>query len=124
MIDVGYFKLAKNVSKYSDYKIKVGAVIANRKPIGVASNQSKTHPIHANPNTSSRKSIHAEIRAVINCGRENLNGASVYVYRQTKNGKPALARPCNYCYNYLKNMGVKRIYYTIAEYPYWKMETL
>jgi hypothetical protein len=124
MLEIGYFKLAKNVSKYSDYKIKVGAVIARRKPIGVASNKCKTHPIHANPDKSLRKNIHAEIRAVINCGNEDLKGAIVYVYRQTKDGKPALARPCNYCYNYLKERGVRTIYYTTNEEPYWRMEDL
>lgn len=119
-----YFTLARNVSKYSSHRVRVGAVIVKKRPIGIGYNVSKTHPIHADPYTSVRSSIHAEIRAIMNCNEYDLRDSVAYVYRETKDGNPALARPCNYCYSMLQSIGVKRIYYSISEFPYWKMEDL
>jgi pyrimidine deaminase RibD-like protein len=121
--EIGYFKLAKEISYQSDHRVKVGAVIVNPKPISIASNINKTHPVHANPYVSIRGSLHAECRAVIRCN-SNLNGSTIYVYRELKNGLPGLARPCNYCLTILKEYGIRVIYYSTSTYPYWKMERI
>ena len=120
----GYFKLARNVSKLSDHKVKVGAVIVNKKPVSACSNKAKTHPTYANPDKGRIGSLHAEIRCLINCEREDLTGAIIYVYREVKGGRPALARPCSACLGYLKEAGVKKMIYTINEYPYYQTERL
>lgn len=121
LLRVGYFKLAKNVSKYSNHRAKVGCVVSKKKPISVASNKVKTHPKCI---SETSKSTHAEIRAILNSGIEDLSGAYIYIYRETKDGKPALARPCNICYSFIAECGIKRIYYTVSTYPYWKMEKI
>lgn len=112
--------LAKKVAKKSTHKYQVGAVLCkNRKPVSFGCNVPKTHPVHANPNVSVRRSIHAEIAAILaaKCG---LYGTTIYIYRETKNGKPALAKPCKYCMNLLRRNGVKNIIYTIDKYPYYE----
>jgi len=86
ILDFGYFKLARNVSKYSDHKTKVGCVICKKRPIAVGANHIKTHP---RCNDGFSKSTHAEVKAIINSGQEDLSGATVYVYREHKNGSPA-----------------------------------
>lgn len=121
LLDMGYFKLARNVSKYSDHRVKVGCVIVKKKPICASSNKAKSHP---KCNSKISNSTHAEIRALINCGMENLNGAVMYIFRETKRGYPALARPCNMCYTMLKSRGIRKVFYTIPEYPFWKEEKL
>lgn len=120
--NISYFNLAKEVSKYSDHRVKVGCVIVKKKPIGIACNRNKTHPKYANPYKDIRGAIHAEIRAVINSGVDDLDNCSAYVYRETKDGIPAMARPCEFCYKFLKDLGIRKIYYTINEYPFFRME--
>jgi pyrimidine deaminase RibD-like protein len=113
ILEYGYFKLARNISKFSDHRVKVGCVIANKKPISAASNKDKTHPKYADPDHSVRSSTHAEVRAIINCGVEDLTGAIAYVYREYKDGRPGLAKPCNSCLDILRERGIKRVYYSI-----------
>lgn len=122
MLEKGFFKLAKNVSKNSNHRCKMGCVIAQHgKPIAVGWNYYKTHPQHTA--NSFRQTIHAEIKALMSADTE-LQGAIAYVYRETYNGTPALARPCNYCYAQLRKAGIKTVYYTTEEHPYWKKEKI
>ena len=119
ILDIGYFKLARNVSKLSTYKIKVGAVIANHKPISIGYNTDKSHPPSLKPTT------HAEMKAILNAGSvESLRGRSIYVYREFMNTNPAFARPCMECLKVLKDVGIRKIYYSIDQPPYWKKERI
>jgi len=114
---IGYFKLAKNVSKYSTVSPKVGAVIARKKPISVGFNKDK--PVMDNYST------HAEINAILTAGGrfDDLDGCVIYVYRE-RNGLPALSRPCDRCMEFIKEKGIKKVFYTINEPPYYIMERL
>lgn len=121
----GYFLLAKNTSKYSDHpRVQVGAVIAKKKPISAASNKMGTHPKYANPEDSFRMSIHAEIRAVINSGCYDLSGGEIWIYRQHHDGKPGLSRPCEHCLSVLRERGIKTMYYSTEEFPYYRKEKI
>lgn len=122
--DIGFFHLAELASKKSTHpKYKVGCVIVvSGRVMSLGWNQNKTHPRHANPQNSFRRTIHAEVNAIMSAS--DISGGIVYVYRELKNGRPALARPCNYCYKLLEEKGVKRIYYTVRSSPYWREETL
>lgn len=124
LLRTGFFRLAKNVSKLSDHRVKVGAVIVNKKPLIACSNKKKTHPQWADPSKTIRASIHAECRAIINCRHENLEGATVYVYREDAKGNPKLARPCNFCWSVMKKAGIKKVYYTIEESPFYRIERI
>jgi deoxycytidylate deaminase len=124
ILDIGFFRLARNTSKFSDHRVKIGAVVSNKKPISAASNRVKTHPRYANPDNSVRGSVHAEVRAIINSERDDLRGAEIYVYREHLDGTPALARPCSNCMELLAEVGIRNIYYTCEEYPFYKREKL
>jgi len=123
-LNVGYFKMARQASQYSDHRVKVGAVLCNKRPIGFASNRVRTHPLYANPHNSIRGSIHAEIRAVLNSNKEDLSRCTMFIYRGLKNGKPAMAKPCPHCLEFLRSRGLKRIYYTVDSFPYYRKEDL
>lgn len=118
----GYFTLARNVSFLSDHPTRVGCVIVRKKPLIACSNKKCSHPKYAN-GSDIRGSLHAEIRAILNC-RSDLNGSVAYIYRETLGGEPALSRPCVYCMEALKEAGIKKIYYTINEYPYYRWERI
>lgn len=124
ILNKGFFRLARNISFYSSHKIRVGAVISRKKPISIGFNIRKTHPRYSNPSNTYRDSIHAEMAALIRSGTDNVKGADIYIYRETDNGVPALARPCEMCYNMLKQCGIRKIFYSINIYPYWRSEKL
>ena len=121
MLSKGFFQLAKSASMNSNHRYKVGCVIAlHGKPVTVGFNVCKSHPQYT---TCEHPSIHAEVKAIINA-RCNLQGGIAYVYRETRNGQSALAKPCNLCYNILQEAGIKSVYYSTNQYPYWSVEKL
>ena len=66
------FRLAKNVSKHSDYKIKMGAVIVkNGKPISVGFNKIKYFGKWYIP---PKATLHAEMDAIRTSGKERIKG--------------------------------------------------
>lgn len=104
-----FLNLAKKASKRSDHRShKIGCVIAKRNRIvGIGFNRMKTHP----KSPHSHKNIHAEFMAVINAGFE-VKGATAYVFRQQKNGTWAISRPCEYCWKFLLDHGIKEVVYS------------
>lgn len=113
--------LAKTSSHHSAYKIRVGAVLVRHgKPISVGFNRTKTHRKSADHALT----IHAEHSALIAANGANLQGATVFVYREDKQGKPRLARPCKNCMRLLREKGCKTMIYTTVEYPYFAIERL
>ena len=123
--DFKFFDVAKAVSKTSSYNAyKIGAVIVNKKEIiSVGCNVKKTHPMqkklnplrYSNWDDVSPKLhhfLHAEMSAIIHSDNKDLSKMSIYVYRETKEGKMANSRPCNACMQALREKGIKRIFYT------------
>jgi len=104
-----FLELAKKESQLSNHHShKIGCIIAKgNKILGVGHNMMKTHP-HS---PHQFKNCHAEFLAVLNSGG-NVKGSTVYVYRQQKNGNPAISRPCKDCWKYLLNQGVKDVVYS------------
>lgn len=106
-----HMKKAEKLSNKSPSKVKIACVIAlKNKVISYGyNNMNKTHPMSkAYGNT-----LHAEISALSKAkSKKNLNKCTVYIYRQLKNGKEAMSRPCKYCMQQLKLAGIKKICYT------------
>ena len=125
-----YFNLAKSVSYTSNFpKVHIGAVIINGHDIlAVACNTKRSHPImkKLNPlrftNNATQKDIdhcknriHAEIASILKCNKKDLVGASIYVYRETKDGYIAMCRPCAACMHEIVECGITDIYYTTED---------
>lgn len=108
-----FFDLAKKLSYRSDHQQhRLGCVIVKKnRVISVGWNVLKTHTQSPHP----YRSIHAEFSAIIGVDKRELKGSDVYVYRENKNGTPALARPCIHCYKCLQQVGVEKIYYTTTD---------
>lgn len=97
----------------------MGAVIVYKgHPVSVGCNQTKTHP------NAPYTGLHAEVQAIRASDRDSLNGSSIFVYRRRKDGRIGKARPCEHCMKELKRVGVRWIYYSIDEYPYWEVEKI
>lgn len=117
-----YFELARSVSMHSNYKIRMGAVLLyHGTPVSVGFNQVKTHP----QNYSDAVSIHAEQSCIKTCGRKNIEGSTMFIYREhKKTHMPRMARPCSKCMALLRKMKVRRMYYSTNTFPFWESEDL
>lgn len=112
-----FFSLAREVSKLSNYHThKLAAIIVKgNRIVSIGINDQKTHP---KSDTRFNK-LHAELAAIIR-SRTDLRGASIYVYREQKNGEIGCSFPCSACYEAIRSAGIKRIYY--SDYDSYKME--
>ena len=46
------------------------------------------------------------------------------VYREDGDGNPVLAKPCENCQTIMKEFGIKKVYYSIPDSPYYEKLTL
>lgn len=104
-----FLSLAKQASRRSDHHThKLGCVIAKgKKVLGTGFNVLKTHP----KSPHNWKAVHAEFMAVMSAGYD-VDGATAYIFRQQKNGTWAAAKPCESCWQFLVDCGVKEIVYS------------
>ena len=125
-----YLNLAKSASNNSDFsQHKLGAVIVyHGTPLAFGCNSTKTSPVqkHYNRNRKNfdvnadyenNNSLHAEMSCLLKIRNLDIDFSkvSVFVYRQTANGKTALSRPCEACRTAMKEQGIKDVYYTTKE---------
>ena len=119
------FHYAKAAAEMSDFsRAKVGcAVMDKNKVLSVGFNTTKTHPQQKHYNqlrifrddvSSTPAQLHAEMAAVIQLQDADIDWsrADVYVYRIRKDRPYGMARPCPACMGVLRDLGVRRVYYT------------
>ena len=128
------FKKAQAASRLSDYPTHhLGAVITvGSRIVAVGYNTTKTNPIQKYYNlerkfdyeTKNNGMVHAEMACLIQTKNMDLDWtkAAIYVYREHKDGTPALAKPCPACQKALQERGIKNIYYTTDDIPFAKMK--
>lgn len=110
--DIENYNLALNIANNSQCRYKHGAlitrggnilstginVIAHKKGITLRYGR---HCI----------TIHAEIKAVLNCRADNVQGTILYSARIGKNGKACISKPCEICAAILKEYGIYQVVY-------------
>lgn len=111
-LTVGILNQAIKEASMSKAKVKVGAVIfKGKKIISSGHNDIRHHRIHPKyqdyPNA-----LHAEQDALIGIDWNNVRGCSIIVIRVNPTGKLAESRPCDKCYELLKYVGIKKIFYS------------
>lgn len=62
--------------------------------------------------SSNYRRIHAEVRALSKLWPNKRKGTKVWSIRITPGGKLACAKPCSNCEKYLREQGVKSVFYT------------
>lgn len=117
--EIAYFQAAKAVSSLSDHHYKIGCVIVNKHKIISSgfNSETKCHRLQAQLNLNHYKmhspgKLHAETSALLPIRDRDLSRASIYIYRELKDGTKALAKPCPCCEKLLRSYGIKHIYYT------------
>lgn len=116
-----YFHAARAISGLSDYKQKIGCVVVMGHTIISSghNSHSKCHAMQAKLNKDEFGYeciglVHAEVDALLPLlkRRLDLSRASIYVYRQRKDGSLGLARPCASCMSLIRRLGIRNVYYT------------
>ena len=120
------FKKAKEEMMRADYSgpARIGcAVYYKGALIAKGHNSNKTCPLqkkynkyrYENCNTPDK--THAELMALkkIRWLDIDFSLVEVYTYRELKNGKPSMSRPCESCIEFIKQLGIKRICYTTPD---------
>ena len=121
-------RLARTVSKVSDVKeYKLGAIIFDKhKVYCYACNTDKEIPMQRKYNkykapdahTWHKHSAHAEMNCIHKLLQQyyddlpDCSQLSILVYREHRDGSPALARPCNACAQAIRDLGFRHVYYT------------
>lgn len=117
-----YFKAAKAMAEMSNFKQHhIGAVaVCGHKIISSGYNSNKTNPIQKRLNihrfdVDTNHTVHAELACLlplINRKDINFSDVSLYIYREYKNGSPALSKPCPSCMALIRQLGIKKLYYS------------
>lgn len=113
-----FFRLAKNASLlnvYSPVRTRMGAVLVRKhKVLAFETNHLKSHPKWANG--EKYFSIHCEVKTVLTAMALGIDviGSDIYIFRQTKSGDLALAKPCESCFAFLLENKIKTVYYTVT----------
>jgi len=104
-----HMQIAKAMSFQSTFRVRIGAVAIRKKNIiSVGHNKIKTHPLISRNNY---RKLHAEVSCIVGGDRDQLRGATMYVYRQDLNGELAMCKPCLMCQAILKEAGIKEVFY-------------
>ena len=109
----------KTIATGSDFKFRHGAILVNCNNI-IRSSCNSPRPIIAfnkfHPNRIA--SLHAEIGCILNMKLEQTRGCDIYVCRILRNNKFANSYPCEMCQAVCSKMGIRKIYYSIADNDY------
>ncbi len=115
MINSPILKAAIEEAKQSTYKQhKVAAVIfKGKRVIAAAHNQVRSNKI---PYKFKKflESSHAEAHCIIKA-RRNLEGYSILVVRLNNQHEIRLAKPCEFCHEFINYVGINKIYYSTNE---------
>jgi len=111
---------ATHITKQADPNctFAVGAIIVlGSRIISTGACTTKTHP--ANPKikaSTKRDQLCAEIVAALKStkilSRAQIKNCRVYIARKRKDGTVAMAKPCKHCTKFLKELGIRAVFYT------------
>ncbi len=85
------------------------AIFKHGKLVSLGCNIQKTHP-----KFPELYSVHAEIKAILSA-QSALDGCDIYIYRETKKGDIAMAKPCPVCLQTIIEAKIHRVFYTVPD---------
>lgn len=123
---IRFFDKAAEVAASSEFdKYHLGCVaVLKNKIIASASNKLKTHPLQAHydkyrqfnvmSDPKNIHSLHAEIACLNMLRNQDIcyKDLELYIVRLRRDRDYGLARPCIACFNYIQNLGIRKIYYS------------
>jgi len=114
--------LAKLESYKSTYHQPIGAIFINgNKILSRGYNQIRYKSTGSRAFSTYESSLHAERDCLSKLAKERIRGGVLVLYRRYKDDSSALSRPCNQCMWMLEELGVRRVIYSTAVYPYYEI---
>jgi len=114
--DIRFFEFASKMAKISNYgKFNHGAVLVRHGAVLSAScnkNKSCSFGERFRERNIGIATLHAELGAILNMGRESTENSDVYVVRANALGEFRNSCPCPMCQEAMKFVGVKRVFYS------------
>jgi deoxycytidylate deaminase len=114
-----YISLALHESTRSTHgRVSIGAVIVDGNyVVSRSANHIHTHPKQAALNAAEGlmykgACLHAEVGALVNARRYDVQGCDIFVGRYDRRGNLADCKPCPACERGLRNSGISRCYFT------------
>ena len=113
-----HFEQAANMARKSISRFRLGAVLVKKSQV-ISAGFNAMHKTHTlmqkyNLDKSWTPGLHAEVHACIGVPAADLYGADLYVTRILKNGETAMAKPCAICQKFIADVGIRRVYYSVA----------
>jgi len=100
-----FVDIAAQQAAKSTFRYRLGAIVLNGREItGRGFNKTKTHPKLVQ---YGHYTIHAECDALLRAASGNI----LIVVRLSKKGKLVCSKPCDKCMKYIKDYGIKKVYY-------------
>lgn len=109
--------LLQRLAEKSDSNYKIGALLVKGGSVlNVGFNHKGTSKLiekrrHLRPINST---VHAEIHAILGIPKSVAAGAVIYTGRFTPSGKVSNSRPCTLCQSILKEMNIRKVFYTVS----------
>lgn len=123
--EMKWFDKAAEIAASSNFeKYRVGCIaVLKNKLVSASPNKLKTHPLQAEFDKyrefnctdymKNMHSLHAEIACLSSIKRDiKYKDLELYVVRVCKSGRLGLARPCSACMPFIKDLGIRKIYYS------------
>lgn len=109
----GILKLAiEEAEKSTNYPYRVGAVVfKSSRIISSGHNQVRSNSICKKYKIYD-ESLHAEQDALLGLEWSKLKNCSICVIRMNSSGNLSMGKPCKMCWNILKFVGIKNVYYS------------
>lgn len=115
-----FFDLAAKVARLSEHpQFRMGAVlVSGNRVLSVGVNKNKTHP----KSNNIWRTIHAELDCAFGVDADDLHGTTLYVARIKKDGSFGISRPCAFCACFLRDSGIRRVYYCDGENTFGELD--
>lgn len=114
MLTVGILRKAIEEAEKSSYRFKIGCVIfKGSRIISSGHNEIRSCSKILDKYKKYKNALHAEQAAIIKTDWRKLNGCSILTVKISGNmGYLGISKPCNMCYELIKHVGIKEMYYT------------
>jgi tRNA(Arg) A34 adenosine deaminase TadA len=110
---ISLIRTAIKEAEKSDYRIRMGAVIFNKKKI-VSKGHNHTNSLQRKLHPTFQEwpdSIHAEVEAVLKA-KQNLKGYDLLIIRINKKKQFRISKPCPHCTALLNHVGIRNVYFS------------
>lgn len=113
---IEFMRLAKKqaTSDNTPKSYRFGTILAKKRKI-INMGVNRPYETHTRSRGYRFDSIHAEVDCLLGISDKDIQGATMYVFRLSRGGKPGISKPCPRCEQILRDAGIRDVYYLDRE---------